>query len=180
MSRLRIYAEADAARPLSEFTDHEQIAEALRARGVRFERWPTRTVAADAGPDAILAAYGPEIDRLKKEGSYTVADVISLKPDHPDRATLRQKFLNEHTHSEDEVRFFVAGSGLFTLHLADRVYEVLCEQGDLIGVPDGTPHWFDMGPTPSFTALRLFTNPAGWVANFTGTDIAARFPRYEA
>lgn len=180
MSRLRIYADSNATRPVSEFTDHQQIAGALRERGVRFERWPTRTVAADAGPDAILAAYGPEIDRLKKEGGYTTADVISLKPDHPDRTALRQKFLNEHTHSEDEVRFFVAGSGLFTLHLSDRVYEVLCEQGDLIGVPDGTPHWFDMGPSPSFTALRLFTNPAGWVANFTGTDIAARFPRYES
>lgn len=178
MSRLRIYADTDATRPLSEFTDHAQIADALRARGVRFERWPTRAVPSDAGSDAVLAAYGPEIDRLKEEGGYAAVDVISLKPDHPDRATLRQKFLNEHTHSEDEVRFFVAGSGLFTLHLADRVYEVLCEQGDLIGVPDGTPHWFDMGPTPSFTALRLFTNPAGWVANFTGTDIAARFPRY--
>jgi 1,2-dihydroxy-3-keto-5-methylthiopentene dioxygenase len=180
MSRLRIYADSDATRPLSEFTDHRQIADALRERGIRFERWPTRAVAADAGPDAILAAYAPDIDRLKSEGGYATADVISLKPDHPDRAVLRQKFLNEHTHSEDEVRFFVAGSGLFTLHLADRVYEVLCEQGDLIGVPDGTPHWFDMGPTPSFTALRLFTNPAGWVANFTGTDIAARFPRHEA
>jgi len=25
----------------------------------------------------------------------------------------------------------------------------------------------------------VFTNPAGWVANFTGNDIAARFPRLE-
>jgi 1,2-dihydroxy-3-keto-5-methylthiopentene dioxygenase len=179
MSRLRIYAEADGTRPLSEFNGHEEIAGALRARGVRFERWPTRSLPGDAGSDAVLAAYRPEIERLQKEGGYAAVDVISLKPDHPDRTTLRQKFLNEHTHSEDEVRFFVAGSGLFTLHLADRVYEILCEQGDLIGVPDGTPHWFDMGPTPSFTALRLFTNPAGWVANFTGVDIADRFPRYE-
>jgi 1,2-dihydroxy-3-keto-5-methylthiopentene dioxygenase len=77
------------------------------------------------------------------------------------------------------VRFFVAGSGLFTLHLDDRVYEVLCQAGDLIGVPGGTPHWFDMGPSPSFVALRLFTNPEGWVASFTGSDIAGRFPRYE-
>jgi 1,2-dihydroxy-3-keto-5-methylthiopentene dioxygenase len=179
MSRLRIFDDADAGAALLETADHARIAQELGARGVRFERWPTRPLPAAPAADDVLAAYRREIEQLKREGGYTTGDVISLQADHPDKDTLRQKFLNEHTHSEDEVRFFVAGSGLFTLHLGDRIYEVLCEQGDLIGVPDGTPHWFDMGPQPSFTAIRLFTNPAGWVANFTGSDIAARFPRYE-
>jgi 1,2-dihydroxy-3-keto-5-methylthiopentene dioxygenase len=179
MSRLRIYSESDGKAPLLETSDHAQIAAELQQRGVRFERWPTRALPAAPTPDDVLAAYKGEIDRLKQQHGYAACDVISLKADHPDKDTLRQKFLNEHTHSEDEVRFFVAGSGLFTLHLGDRIYEVLCEQGDLIGVPDGTRHWFDMGPRPTFTAIRLFTNPAGWVANFTGSDIAARFPRYE-
>jgi 1,2-dihydroxy-3-keto-5-methylthiopentene dioxygenase len=179
MSRLRIFAEDDAAQPLAELSDHRAIAEALGERGVRFERWPTRPLPKEATVNDVIAAYGSEIDRIKREGAYQAVDVISLKPDHPECDALRQKFLNEHTHSEDEVRFFVAGSGLFTLHLADRIYEVLCEQGDLISVPNGTPHWFDMGARPSFTAIRIFTNPAGWVANFTGDDLASRFPRYE-
>jgi len=106
--------------------------------------------------------------------------VISLTPDHPDRAALRAKFLNEHTHSEDEVRFFVAGRGQFTLHIGDKIYETLCVQGDLIGVPDGTRHWFDMSESPYFIAIRLFTNKEGWVANFTGSDIAEKFPRLNA
>jgi 1,2-dihydroxy-3-keto-5-methylthiopentene dioxygenase len=106
-------------------------------------------------------------------------DVISLASDHPQKDALRQKFLSEHTHSEDEVRFFVAGQGQFTLHIGERIYDVLCEKGDLIGVPDGTRHWFDMGPNPNFIAIRLFTNPEGWVARFTGEDIADRFPRLE-
>ena len=100
-------------------------------------------------------------------------------PEHPQRAELRRKFLSEHTHGEDEVRFFVAGSGLFTLHIKERVYNMLCCRGDLIGVPAGTPHWFDMSARPSFTAIRLFTNPDGWVARFTGDPIAERFPRME-
>ena len=178
MSRLRIYAEADGNAPLLEAGEHRDIADALGQQGVRFERWATRTLSAAPTPDEVLAAYQPEIDMLKIDRGYTTCDVISLKPDHPDKDALRQKFLSEHIHAEDEVRFFVAGSGLFTLHIGDRIYEVLCEQGDLIGVPNGTPHWFDMGPAPSFTAIRLFTNPAGWVADFTGSDIAARFPRY--
>ena len=47
-----------------------------------------------------------------------------------------------------------------------------------MSVPAGTRHWFDMGPAPRFTAIRLFTNPDGWVAKFTGTEIAATFPAF--
>ena len=61
-----------------------------------------------------------------------------------------------------------------------KVYGIECHQGDLIRVPAGTPHWFDMGPAPHFRAIRLFTNPAGWVANYTGSTIAASFPRMDA
>ena len=103
-----------------------------------------------------------------QEQGYQTVDVVSLTPDHPDKAALRKKFLDEHRHSEDEVRFFVDGQGLFSLHIGNRVYEVLCQQGDLISVPANTPHWFDMGP-----------NPEGWVANFTGSDIASRFSRLD-
>ena len=68
---------------------------------------------------------------------------------------------------------------VLSLHVKGKVYEIRCEQGDLIGVPDGTRHWFDMGPAPSFIAIRFFTEPDGWIGHFTGTDIAKRFPRYE-
>jgi 1,2-dihydroxy-3-keto-5-methylthiopentene dioxygenase len=103
-----------------------------------------------------------------------------MTPDHPERATLRSRFLAEHHHGEDEVRFFVEGEGLFTLRDNDQVHSVLCQTGDLIAVPAGRRHWFDMGPSPYFTAIRLFVDPAGWVANFTGDRIADRFPRHEA
>lgn len=152
----------------------------LKSVGVRFERWPAR-VELDAQTDneAIIAAYQSEIEQLKREGDYRAVDVVHMHPEHPDREALRGKFLEEHTHSEDEVRFFVRGRGLFSLHIDDHVYEVLCERGDLIGVPANTPHWFDMGPAPRFTAIRLFTNPEGWVARYTGSDIAQRYSRLE-
>jgi len=181
MSRLRIFSESDPAVPLFASREHAAIADQLAAAGVRFERWPLATdLPPGASPEQTIAAYQGDIDRLKAEGGYQAVDVVSLYPEHPDREAFRNKFLNEHTHSEDEVRFFVAGSGLFTLHIGEKVFEVLCEAGDLISVPQGTRHWFDMGPAPHFIAIRLFTNPAGWVASFTGEDIAQRFPRYEA
>lgn len=179
MSCLQIFDEGDAAAVLLETSDATEIAAALGTLGVRFERWPTRDLPAGADADAILAAYAPEVARLKAEHGYRSVDVISLAPDHPERETLRTKFLSEHTHDEDEVRFFVRGEGLFTLHAGARVYNMLCTSGDLISVPAGIQHWFDMGAAPSFTAIRLFVNPDGWIANFTGTDIAAHFPRHE-
>jgi 1,2-dihydroxy-3-keto-5-methylthiopentene dioxygenase len=178
MSRLSIYDETRTGTPLSVHTDHGDIARELGSVGVRFEQWEaSQPVAPGASQEEVIAAYREDIDRLMRDGGYQAVDVISLKPDNPDRAAFRKKFLNEHTHSEDEVRFFVAGAGQFTLHIGDKVYEVLCEKGDLIGVPDGTRHWFDMSESPYFVAIRLFTNKEGWVASFTGADIAEQFPR---
>jgi len=181
MSQLRIFSDSNGSAPLKTVSNHAEITRELGAVGVRFERWEaSKPVVPGAGQDEVIAAYREDIERLKNEKGYQAVDVISLTPDHPDRAALRQKFLNEHTHSEDEVRFFVAGRGQFTLHIDAKVYEVLCMQGDLIGVPDGTRHWFDMSEAPYFIAIRLFTNKEGWVANFTGSDIAAKFPRLAA
>ena len=178
MSRLRIFSAEQPQNPSSVHEEHPEIARELAKVGVRFEQWEaSQPVVPGASQDQVIAAYRKDIDRLMREEGYQSVDVISLTPDHPDRAALRQKFLSEHTHSEDEVRFFVAGAGQFTLHIQDKVYDVLCEQGDLIGVPDGTRHWFDMSEAPYFVAIRLFTNKEGWVANFTGSDIAERFPR---
>lgn len=180
MSRLAIYAEADPATPVAVHDDGQAIAAALAPIGVRFERWQATALLDPAADDqTVLTAYAPEIDRLKMAGGYVVADVVRMVPDHPDRAALRGKFLAEHVHREDEVRFFVEGEGLFTLHEGGRVYALLCTRDDLIAVPAGIRHWFDMGPHPRFTAIRLFTNPEGWVAHFTDDAIADRFPRHE-
>lgn len=180
MSRLRIFDESQPQSSLTEHHGHPEIAHELGKVGVRFEQWEaSQPIVPGASQDEVIAAYRNDIDRLMAEKGYQAVDVISLAPDHPDRAALRQKFLSEHTHSEDEVRFFVAGSGQFTLHIAGKVYDILCEQGDLIGVPDGTRHWFDMSEAPYFVAIRLFTNKEGWVANFTGDDIAQHFPRMQ-
>jgi 1,2-dihydroxy-3-keto-5-methylthiopentene dioxygenase len=174
MSRLQVFAETDGAEPLLDTRDGDAIAAALGAIGVRFERWPLKPLAADSD---ILAVYAEEVERLTARGGYRAIDVAKIAPDHPERAAMRGKFLSEHTHGEDEVRFFVEGEGLFTLHHDDRVFNMLCSAGDLISVPAGMRHWFDMGAAPRFTAIRLFVNPDGWIARFTGSNIAARFPR---
>ncbi len=104
------------------------------------------------------------------------ADVIKLTPDNPNAGAMRQKFLSEHIHTEDEVRFFVHGSGNFVMHVNGRVYDTYCTQGDLISVPAGTKHWFDCSDKPSFTVLRVFTDSSGWAAHYTGDAVSERFP----
>ena len=175
MSRLQVFDEDGAL--LSQTDDAGIIAERLAAVGVTFERWSTRGVSGNT-PDAILAAYAPEVERLRAIGGYRSVDVVIVAPDHPERVPMRAKFLSEHSHAEDEVRFFVGGSGLFTLHAGARVWAVTTEAGDLMLVPAGMAHWFDMGEAPYFTAIRMFVNPDGWVATFTGDAIADRFPRH--
>ena len=180
MSRLRIFAIDAPEMPQVATSDVADIVAELAAIGVGFEQWEaTRPVTPGDAPDVIMAAYRTDIDRLVEANGFRSVDVVSIAPDNEQREVMRAKFLDEHFHKEDEVRFFVAGSGLFTLHVDGRVFEVLCEAGDLIAVPDRMTHWFDMGPEPSFVAIRFFTEADGWVGHFTGTDIATRFPRFE-
>lgn len=180
MSAIRIYPHADITQ--LEFASQKvsSIRARLAAAGVRFEQWQASAeLSPGASQDDVIAAYRADIDRLIAEEGYQTVDVVSLNRKNPKKDELRQIFLREHRHGEDEVRFFVAGQGLFSLHINDRVYEVLCERGDLISVPANTPHWFDMGPNPDFIAIRLFNNPEGWVAHYTGDTIADRFNRLE-
>ena len=178
MSKMMVFDER-GERPPKILTDQSEMTKLLRERGVRFEQWECpAALTDDSTSEEIIEAYRDKVDRLMRESGFQSADVISLHPEHPDKDSLRDKFLNEHTHSDDEVRFFVDGEGLFYLHFEDRVYGLLCEKGDLISVPANTYHWFDMGPKPSFKCVRLFTSPDGWVAHMTGDMIAERYPRH--
>ncbi len=180
MSALSIYP---ADQPQAGITTREfaDISSQLAEIGVQFERWQAAyEFGADADAQTVLDAYQDSVNHLKQSYGFQSVDVISLTADHPNKDQLRQKFLAEHTHDDFEVRFFVDGKGLFFLHVADKVYAVLCEQGDLISVPANTTHWFDMGAEPNFKCIRLFTTEDGWVANFTGSTIAASFPTLDA
>jgi len=180
MTTLGVYHEdgTPAGAPVTEF---DEIARRLAAIGVQIERWEaSRPLPSDAGQEDVLRAYDASVKELDARYGFRSVDVVALRPDHPQKAELRQKFLAEHTHADFEVRFFVDGRGLFYLHVGPEVHLVLCEKGDLISVPANTTHWFDMGESPSFRCIRLFTTENGWVGDFTGSDIATRFPSFDA
>jgi len=177
MSRLTIFPEHDPTHPTNLTTELAEIRAHLSSVGVDFSRWPVVPLV-DKTAASVLAAYAASIEALKQQLGYKSVDVVSLQPSHPDRVAFRQKFIEEHTHLEDETRFFASGGGGFYLHIDSRVYRIECTAGDLIRVPARTRHWFDMGESPDFTAIRFFTNPDGWVGHFTGAAISAAFPEY--
>lgn len=179
MSELTIYAVGPDVVERSRTRDPAAIASRIGAAGAAFSRWPTIDLADGASGEDVLAAYSDEIARIRKEGGYRSADVISIGPTHPARTELREKFLAEHTHDDDEIRFFVQGRGAFYIRDGAEILKLDCEQGDFIHVPRGARHWFDMGAEPSFTCIRIFHDEKGWAAQFTGDDISRRVPQFE-
>ncbi len=185
MTYLTVYTDADAPETLTETEDLEEIDTILKEIEVRLRHWDVvEGLTAGASQEEVLAAYRDQVDRVVAEEGYILVDVAQLHPeDTPEwaekAAAARQKFLAEHTHDDDEVRFFVSGSGIFYLHVDGKVYAVLCEAGDLLSVPRNTTHWFDMGTRPDFTAIRFFHDDDGWVGAFTGNPVAERIPDYD-
>ena len=177
MSRLTVTPDTTPGQPELRIEEPSAIAAALASIGVRFERWEQPVaVDPDAPSDEILAAYRPHLDALMKDGGAGSADVLRLRPGNDAYPAIRRKFIDEHIHTEDEVRFFIQGDGHFILHTEGRVYDALCTAGDLISVPAGIKHWFDAGEQPHATVLRIFTDMSGWTPHYTGDPISALFP----
>ena len=145
--------------------------------GIEYERW-TSTVVVDSGATApeVLSAYSGKIDELKARGGYVTADVIDVKADTPGLDAMLAKFNSEHWHDEDEVRFIVEGRGLFHIHpTTGPVFAIEVEAGDLIRVPKGTLHWFDLCADRRIRAIRLFQDPSGWTPQYTLSGVDRGF-----
>ncbi|NRB49583.1 MAG: cupin domain-containing protein [Saprospiraceae bacterium] len=155
-------------------TEPAAIKSFLAERGVWFDQWEAgATLAEDADQETVLQAYEHVLKPYMNANGYQTADVISVHPNLPNLDVLKNKFLTEHTHSEDEVRFFVDGEGLFWFNLenGEPVFCVICQKGDLISVPANTKHWFDFGPKLSVKAIRVFIDQSGWVPHYTDSGV---------
>jgi 1,2-dihydroxy-3-keto-5-methylthiopentene dioxygenase len=158
-------------------TTIEEITTGLAACGIDYERWtPSHPVADDAPAEEILQAYSQEIEDLKTRGGYVTADVIDVSPATPGLDAMLAKFNREHWHDEDEVRFIIAGRGLFHIHAATgAVLAIEVEAGDLIRVPRGTLHWFNLCDDRRIRAIRLFQDTAGWTPHYTDSRADENF-----
>lgn len=158
-------------------TETDEIAAYLHGIGIDYERWDNiGEIGPDATDEEILAFYSDEIEALKAKGGYVTADVINIVPTTPNLDAMLDKFNKEHWHDEDEVRFIVKGHGLF--HIAPEggdVVSIEMEAGDLIRVPLGTHHWFNLCGDRTVRAIRLFQDVSGWTPNYTNSGVDAGF-----
>jgi 1,2-dihydroxy-3-keto-5-methylthiopentene dioxygenase len=148
--------------------DAGEIREFLAPFGIWYEKWDVDgRVGENPTNEEILAAYAPEIQRLSDAGGFVTADVINVNPDTPGLDAMLAKFDKEHTHSEDEVRFTVKGSGVFWIHPKNGpVFAVQVGKGDLLNVPKGTQHWFVLCDDRTIRCIRLFQDKSGWTPNY--------------
>lgn len=155
----------------------EDVKQFLATIGIEYEVWkPAHEVSADAPAEEILAAYSAEIDRLKASEGYVTADVIDVKPQTPGLAEMLAKFNREHTHDDDEVRFIIEGSGLFHINPANGpVCAIEVVAADLIRVPSGTLHWFNLCEDRRIRAIRLFKDAAGWSPNYSASGVDEKY-----
>jgi len=151
--------------------DEAAIQAELAALGIDYERWDLSRVAADASADGVLAAYDAEIAEMKRRGGFVTADVIDVHAETPGLEAMLARFDKEHTHSEDEVRFILAGRGIFFLRLGEQVVSVEVGPGDMLRVPRGTTHWFTLCEERRIRAIRWFQDTTGWTPHYTGSGV---------
>ena len=188
MSKLKIF-DAQTANLLCESENFEDIKANLEKVGIDFQRWQSLFEKLGGKQDKhslsneeILDIYKPEIIRLRAQSGYRGVDIINIQQDFaqkPEFEERREQFLEEHTHIDDEIRYFIDGRGLFSIHKESKVYSVLCEEGDFISVPADIKHWFDMGSEPNFKCIRFFADQSGWQANYEPESISSKFPLLE-
>ena len=158
-------------------TSVDEIKSFLEPFGIWYENWPVaERLPAEATDDQILQEFAPEIESLKQRGGFVTADVINVNPSTPNLDAMLAKFDKEHTHAEDEVRFTVAGRGLFHIHPDNGpVFAVEVESGDLINVPVGTKHWFNLCDDRAIRCIRLVEDKAGWMPEYVDEGIHGKY-----
>jgi 1,2-dihydroxy-3-keto-5-methylthiopentene dioxygenase len=152
-------------------TSESGIRAALSGMGIDYERWSLDRVPPDSSADAVLTAYADEIVEMKRRGGYVTADVIDVNPATPNLDAMLARFDKEHTHDEDEVRFILAGRGIFFLHIDGRVASVEVGPGDMLRVPRGTTHWFTLCEDRRIRAIRWFQDTTGWTPHYTDSGV---------
>jgi len=158
-------------------TDADAVRGFLAEYGIDYERAGSAPgLSPGSTADEILSAWAQKIDELKAGGGYVVADVIDVKPDTPNLDAMLKRFSSEHWHDEDEVRLIVEGRGLFHIHPSGKpVFALEVEAGDLIRVPRGTHHWFDLCGEKRIRAIRLFQDTSGWTPHYTESGEDTKF-----
>lgn len=181
MSKLAFYTQFNFQKPYKVTENISEFSENLVKGGIRVEQWPTLPHLSSATilERDVFNIYAEEIYRVKAEFGYSQVDLVSIKPNDAFAISARGRYLSEHTHEEDEVRFFVEGKALIYFNINSEISILECVRGDFVIIPAGIKHWMDIGPKPNFSVIRWFNSKNGLSNNFTESFTAEATPRWE-
>jgi 1,2-dihydroxy-3-keto-5-methylthiopentene dioxygenase len=163
--------------------DFDTIRDRLAGLGITLRRWPApeadrakqlmdKAALDDPEKEELLAAVDNRFEELKRDAGYTTRDLVVIHENIPGLADMLAKFEKIHTHSDDEVRYVLAGKGYFGFvepHGGQFMLEV--NAGDYINVPANAEHWFTMGDSPRIKAVRYFIDASGWTPHYTDRPV---------
>lgn len=163
----------------SELTDFAAIRTRLAALGITLNAWPAPALARarellekqtlnDAEKEELLGFVQNRFEQLKRDNGYVTRDLIVIHEQIPGLADMLAKFDKIHYHTDDEVRYILAGRGYFGFVEPDE-HQFLLEvsAGDYINVPANTEHWFEMKDSKRIKAVRYFVDMTGWTPVYT-------------
>lgn len=168
------------------YTQLSDIEQELAPLNVQLNRWPVgdnpeiqsllaKDALSDEEKEKVLQALDGYFEELKQSSGYESRDLIVLYPEVPNLDTLLSKFNRCHYHTDDEVRYIVAGEGIFGFVRPDgSQVELTVQPEEYINVPANTEHWFCLTPSKRIKAVRYFTTTEGWTPEYTDTEINFR------
>lgn len=163
-----------------------EISRELAPLNIQLNRWPVgdspevqrllaKEVLSEDEKAQVLQALDGYFEELKQTAGYQSRDLIVLHPEVPNLEALLSKFDKCHTHADDEVRYIVAGEGVFGFVRPDgSQVELTVQPEEFINVPANTEHWFYLTAGRRIKAVRYFTTTEGWVPVYTSTEIRSQ------
>jgi len=163
----------------TELKDLPAIQNHLARLGITLRHWPAPAASraqelldkkslSDSEKEELLGFVQNRFEELKREKGYQTRDLVVIHEDIPGLPDMLAKFDKIHTHSDDEVRYIIAGQGYFGFVEAQGQQFLLeVSAGDYINVPANAEHWFEMRGRTRCKAVRYFIDTSGWTPHYT-------------
>ncbi|MEM1172139.1 MAG: cupin domain-containing protein [Cyanobacteria bacterium P01_H01_bin.35] len=163
------------------YTEINDISRELEPLNVQLNHWPIgdnpevhNLLAKDSDDEKerLLQSLDKYFEELKETAGYKSRDLVAIHPEIPNLDAMLSKFDKCHTHADDEVRYIVAGEGIFGFVCPDdSQVELTIQPQEYINVPANTEHWFYLTVKKRVKAVRYFVSTEGWFPHYTGTEI---------
>ncbi|KAG6432285.1 hypothetical protein SASPL_103860 [Salvia splendens] len=114
--------------------------------------------------DADNYETDPKLKKIREDRGYSYMDFCEVCPEKlPNYEEKIKNFYEEHLHTDEEIRYCVAGSGYFDVRDRDEAWiRIWVKKGAMIVLPAGIYHRFTLDSDNYIKAMRLFVGDPVW------------------